>query len=224
MTIPWDTIQRKGESGELTARESDAIIRMAMTAETWKLGGRCRYCDIPIWEPGGHTDDCPITILEDVENTPDEELYDEHLAHEIHSSPYIWYGSYTTEKTSWDEIDREFERIKKASSNEMTLSEYQQGARQTEGAYDQDPLIGSILGLVGEAGEMANQVKKSVYHGHGDALESSIREEVGDCLWYLASVCNFYNWSLEHVANENLEKLKKRYPEGFDSDHSINRD
>ena len=42
-----------------------------------------------------------------------------------------------------------------------------------------------------------------------------IKENLGDTLWYIAMICNFYGWDLQEVLKENIEKLAKRYPDGF---------
>ena len=48
-----------------------------------------------------------------------------------------------------------------------------------------------------------------------EALKDGIKENLGDTMWYIAMICNFYGWNLEEVLEENIEKLKKRYPDGF---------
>ncbi len=68
------------------------------------------------------------------------------------------------------------------------------------------------LGISGEAGDVAGCIKKT--YSHGNDQKSGIRENLGDTLWYIAAICNFYDWNLEDIFNENMEKLKKRYPEG----------
>ena len=79
------------------------------------------------------------------------------------------------------------------------------------------------LGLCGEAGELANKLEKMMAQGHvleGEAL----RDELGDCLWYLAVLAHCFGLSLSEVASRNVEKLAKRYPEGsFSEEASRNR-
>lgn len=52
-------------------------------------------------------------------------------------------------------------------------------------------------------------------YAHNNDQRYGIRENIGDMLWYAAMICNFFNWNMEEVLNENIEKLKKRYPKGF---------
>lgn len=102
----------------------------------------------------------------------------------------------------------------------MTLNEYQQETERTAG---KDDLAILALGLVGEAGEFADLVKKHLGHGH--CLDfSKANKELGDVLWYIARLAAYFSWDLEYVAAENLAKLLKRYPDGFSTTASINRE
>lgn len=69
------------------------------------------------------------------------------------------------------------------------------------------------IGAAGEAGDLAGCIKKTVSHKNDQ--RAGIKENVGDTLWYLAAICNFYGWDLDDVFKENVDKLKKRYPNGF---------
>lgn len=83
-------------------------------------------------------------------------------------------------------------------------------------------LMNASLGLSGEVGELNDMIKKWIFHGHDLDLEE-VGKEIGDILWYIALVCNAFNFDLDKVANANIEKLRKRYPEGFSEKASINR-
>lgn len=69
------------------------------------------------------------------------------------------------------------------------------------------------LGISGEAGDVAGCIKKTIVHMNDQ--RAGIKENLGDTLWYIAMICNFFGWSLEDVFNENMDKLEKRYPQGF---------
>lgn len=88
-----------------------------------------------------------------------------------------------------------------------------------------DALLSSALGLTGEAGEFADLIKKAVFHGHelNSAERGKLKKELGDILWYVALGCSALEVGMGVVAQENLNKLAKRYPEGFDPNRSINR-
>lgn len=98
----------------------------------------------------------------------------------------------------------------------MTFEEYQAAAWRTaadSGDKDRDTLI-STLGLLGEAGEVAELVKKDI--GHGKVIDRvQLAEEIGDVLWYVADLANRYGLGLDRIAANNVRKLKERYPDGF---------
>ena len=107
----------------------------------------------------------------------------------------------------------------------MTINEYQQQAMHTlnPALSKQDVLMDSALGLCGESGEVADLLKKHLMQGHPfDRQEFA--KELGDVAWYLAEAATALDMDLETIFQMNLEKLKKRYPEGFDVDKSIHRE
>jgi len=69
------------------------------------------------------------------------------------------------------------------------------------------------LGVTGEAGDVASCIKKPFSHKNDQ--REGIRENIGDTLWYIAMICNYFDWNLDEILNENIQKLKKRYPGGF---------
>lgn len=79
------------------------------------------------------------------------------------------------------------------------------------------------LGIAGEAGEVADLIKKHLHHGH-ELDRDKLIKELGDVAWYLALGCSVLKVDMKTVLWKNVEKLKKRYPEGFSSERSINRD
>lgn len=73
----------------------------------------------------------------------------------------------------------------------------------------------AALGLAGEAGEVADHVKK--YLGHGQPInDEKLIKEMGDVLWYIALLCTNRGWCLADIMDANIEKLKARWPKGFD--------
>lgn len=86
-------------------------------------------------------------------------------------------------------------------------------------------LTSAALGLSGESGEIADHVKKIVYHGHplDEETRDKIAKEIGDILWYCAMGSRGIGVSLAEIARMNVAKLRKRYPEGFSTEESINR-
>lgn len=105
----------------------------------------------------------------------------------------------------------------------MKLSDYQAEARRTT-TINSEPLTLAVyaLGLAGEAGEVADLLKKYVGHGH-DLDRLKVQKELGDVLWYIAALATVLGIDLDQVAETNLAKLKARYPAGFSHEASRNR-
>lgn len=105
----------------------------------------------------------------------------------------------------------------------MTVNEYHGLAMRTAPKLEEDPmLIDAALGLTGEAGEVADLVKKCCYQGHELDFDAIV-EELGDVAWYIALACQALGVSMENVLQINIEKLQKRYPDGFNAQKSRNR-
>ena len=83
-------------------------------------------------------------------------------------------------------------------------------------------LVNCALGLTGESGEFADLIKKWKFHGH-ELDQTKLLKEVGDILWYAARVCTALGVDLSAVMRSNIEKLEKRYPNGFNSADSLAR-
>lgn len=106
----------------------------------------------------------------------------------------------------------------------MTINEYQQFAMKTLNPElsKKDVLINGVMGLCGESGEAIDIVKKWLAQGH-DLDREKLAKELGDIAWYLAETAYALDIPLEDILQANIEKLKKRYPEGFSSERSQNR-
>ena len=111
-----------------------------------------------------------------------------------------------------------------ATHADLTLNDYQQFALRTmaDPTYNEKNIAVLSLGLTGESGEFADNVKKVLGHGHQLDKDKLIKE-LGDVLWYAAGLATVLGVSLGEVAQRNVDKLKARYPEGFSSERSINR-
>ena len=106
----------------------------------------------------------------------------------------------------------------------MTINEYQQLAMTTLNPElsEKDVLINGVMGLCGESGEAIDLVKKWLAQGH-ELDREKLAKELGDICWYLAETATAIGYDLEDIMAANIEKLRKRYPEGFDTDRSVNR-
>ncbi len=106
----------------------------------------------------------------------------------------------------------------------MTINEYQVAAMRTSGKNltTAEHLLNGALGLTGESGEVADLVKKSMFQGHKWDFDH-IAKELGDILWYVAETATAIGEDLETIMQMNIDKLKKRYPDGFSAERSRNR-
>jgi NTP pyrophosphatase (non-canonical NTP hydrolase) len=103
------------------------------------------------------------------------------------------------------------------SMSPLTLDEYQKAAAETA-IYPRDAaLTYPTLGLVGEAGEVAEKVKKIIRDNNGQITEHKrieLTKELGDVLWYLANIAVDLGCNLSDVAQGNLDKLASRAARG----------
>lgn len=106
----------------------------------------------------------------------------------------------------------------------MTINEYQNLAMRTVNPElsKEQMLINSVMGLCGESGEAIDIVKKWYAHGH-ELDREHLKKELGDIAWYLAEAATALDLDLSDVLECNIEKLKRRYPEGFEKERSVDR-
>lgn len=106
----------------------------------------------------------------------------------------------------------------------MNINDYQAQAMTTlnPALSRKEVLINSVMGLCGESGEAIDIVKKWLAQGH-ELDKAHLAKELGDIAWYLAEAATALDLSLEDILQANLDKLKKRYPEGFTSQRSMVR-
>jgi len=95
------------------------------------------------------------------------------------------------------------------------IREYQEFCKKTAQKHDSPDkeIMTWGLGIAGEAGDVAGCIKKTFAHDNDQ--RDGIKENIGDTLWYAAMICNFFNWDLQEILENNMAKLEKRYPEGF---------
>ena len=83
-------------------------------------------------------------------------------------------------------------------------------------------VFNACFGLSGEVGEMNDMIKKWVFH-EKDLDVIHLKKELGDVMWYVAMMCQSMDWNLDDILQMNVDKLKARYPEGFDVIKANNR-
>lgn len=106
----------------------------------------------------------------------------------------------------------------------MDVDKYQELAMRTlNPEIDKKELIlNASMGLCGESGEVIDLVKKHLFQGH-DLDDEKLIKELGDVAWYLAEAATAFNVNLSEILEKNIKKLENRFPDGFNSNRSINR-
>jgi len=128
------------------------------------------------------------------------------------------------EARNYDLIENIYEQIEKVhkmhennknNQSKLTPQKYQEECKRTVKQFNSDTekIMTWGLGITGEAGDVASCIKKTFIHQNPQM--QGIKENLGDTLWYIASICNFFNWRLEDIMQENLDKLQERYKEKF---------
>ncbi|MEB9905451.1 MULTISPECIES: nucleoside triphosphate pyrophosphohydrolase family protein [Bacillus] len=130
-------------------------------------------------------------------------------------------------------INKSKEGLAVMNNNQICeLVQYQEAALRTWNT-NQDfggRVLNAALGLSGESGEIADIVKKAIFHGHGfdpahcpgeeDGNTHKIALELGDILYYISIMSHEMGYTLEDIAQMNIAKLTKRYPDGFSREAS----
>jgi len=84
-------------------------------------------------------------------------------------------------------------------------------------------LLHGAMGICTEAGELLDVLKKCLFYNR-KIDHDNVKEELGDVFWYLAIICNQEGWTFEEIMEENIKKLKARYPEKLSEKDEKNRD
>ena len=106
----------------------------------------------------------------------------------------------------------------------MEINEYQKLAMRTLNPEinKKELILNASMGLCGESGEVIDLVKKHLFQGH-DLDDEKLIKELGDVAWYLAEAATALNVDLSEILEKNIKKLENRFPDGFNSNRSINR-
>ena len=107
--------------------------------------------------------------------------------------------------------------------NEYSFKQYQREARRTQNRElsPRDQLEHALWGLASEVGEVCS-IHQKTHQGHPMDL-AELRKEVGDVIWFCAELCDVYGYDLGEIAQNNITKLRKRFPDGFAVEKSIHR-
>ena len=115
--------------------------------------------------------------------------------------------------------------MRAVKGGELTAGAYQQEAMAllNPAIRPEDVLLNAVMGLCGEAGEAIDLVKKQRFQGHPLDRDALVKE-LGDVAWYLAEAAQGLGVPLEEIMRRNLEKLRRRYPQGFTPEQSMTRE
>lgn len=107
---------------------------------------------------------------------------------------------------------------------QMDIKEFQNKSTRTiNHALTTEQLISNMcMGISGETGEVIDIIKKHLYQGH-DLNKEHLTEELGDVMFYITNLATLVGIDMQEVLQNNVDKLLKRYPNGFDKEKSINR-
>lgn len=107
----------------------------------------------------------------------------------------------------------------------MELNEYQELAQRTSNPMltEEQHLLNAMLGLAGETGECCDLVKKGLYQD-GREIGDKLFDELSDVMWYIAEAAAAMGWQMDDIAKHNIDKLRRRYPDGFEADRSLHRE
>ena len=107
----------------------------------------------------------------------------------------------------------------------MTLNEYQEEAIKAA-FYEKDDIVYNALGITGEAGEIADHVKKMLRDDGGiltPERREILKKELGDVLWYVSNMAQKLGFSLDEVGEANIEKIQDRVKRGVQQGSGDNR-
>ena len=109
-----------------------------------------------------------------------------------------------------------------AFMNSSTYIPLAQHTSSTAAASELCKLEHGIIGISTEAGELLDIVKKNKFYDK-PVDWVNVKEEIGDILWYCAEICAIHKWTFEEIMEQNIRKLKARYPDRFTNANALNR-
>ena len=106
----------------------------------------------------------------------------------------------------------------------MQVGTYQELAERTinKNLTTDEQINHALFGMSGEVGEILSIYQKQ-YQGH-EIDEEELKKEVGDLIWFVAEYCTVMGWEMDEILYKNINKLKRRYPDGFEAERSVNRE
>lgn len=237
-----ESLQRKLERYEegpyycwgVTTKEDDTLMGLIELLRFDETEESCSFvymlgCDY--WNQGYGTEMLRAVIRFAFEELGIERIVADHMTRNPASGAVMRKAGMTqiaTEEGKYEKLgiryDADVYEICNAHKNDLTVNKYQKLAMTTlnPALNKKDVLINGVMGLCGESGEAIDIVKKWLAQGH-ELDKTKLAKELGDIAWYLAETAYALDIPLEDIFKANIDKLRARYPQGFDSERSVNR-
>ena len=218
----------------VTLKEEDSLIGLVELLRLDETAGSCSFVYMlgcSYWNQSYGTEMLKEVFRFAFEELEVERIVADHISQNAASGAVMRKAGMThigTEAGKYEKLggslDAEVYEICNTVRKSLTVREYQTLAMTTLNPElsKKDVLINGVMGLCGEAGEAIDIVKKWLAQGHALDREK-LAKKLGDIAWYLAETAYALDIPLEEIFRANIDKLKKRYPEGFSSERSRNR-
>jgi len=219
----------------VTTKEEDSLIGLIELLRFDETEESCSFvyllgCDY--WNQGYGTEMLKAVIRFAFEELELQRIVADHMIKNPASGAVMrkaGMNKISTEEGKYEKLgifyDADVYEICNDHKNELTVNKYQKLAMATlnPALSRKDVLINGVMGLCGESGEAIDIVKKWLAQGH-DLDKEELAKELGDIAWYLAETAYALEIPLEDIFKANIDKLKARYPKGFDAEKSIHRE
>lgn len=117
---------------------------------------------------------------------------------------------------------REYQDLAMRTNDGCSLLRLFVAIKAADGPVDISGILNGCLGLAGESGELLDLIKKWIFHEKPLDTDHA-KKELGDVCWYIAMIAHSFGWDLDEILKMNIDKLKARYPEGFDPELANHR-
>ena len=116
----------------------------------------------------------------------------------------------------------EYQALAMRTNDGQSSYRLERAVNERDAYYDMGGIVMATMGLSGEVGELNDMIKKWIFH-KTDMDITHAKKELGDIMWYIACMAESFGWSLDEIMQLNIDKLKARYPDGFDIERANHR-
>ena len=218
----------------ITEKDEDSLIGLVELVRLDEEAGSCSFVYMlgcHYWNQGYGTEALKAVFRFAFEELEVERIVADHMTKNGASGAVMRKAGMKhigTEPGKYEKLGQQYDAEQYEILNEkkqgLTANAYQKLAMKTlnPNLSKKEVLINGVMGLCGESGEAIDIVKKWLAQGH-ELDKEKLAKELGDIAWYLAETAWAMDIPLENILQKNLDKLAKRYPDGFDSARSVNR-